>query len=226
MNAVLHPMLALAYAVLIGYGMAVRRRGAPAGLCLALLAVTAALMWDNLVLAAGAWAEAGEGFERVHISRFLLHACVTPLLVPASLAFVRLAGAEWAGRAWAVTAAALLTIGLIALELAVSVARLRLEPVFDHGILTYVPAGRSAAGGWMIAVVMAALLAAGWIVFRRGGPAAPLAASLAMLCGGGLAPLVGVPSLHNLFELALAASLWFALDRMAVRTPRLSRTGG
>jgi hypothetical protein len=226
MNAVLHPILVPGFAALLGFGIAAWRRGAPAGLCLMLLAVTAALLWDNLVLAAGVRAEAGAWLERAHLGRFWLHACVTPLLIPVSLSLVRLAGAEWAGRAWAVAAVTFLAAGLITLELAASVSRLRLKPVFDHGILTYEPVERSAAGGWMIAAVMAALLAAGWIVFRRGGPAAPLAGALAMLIGGALAPLAGVPSLHNPFELVLAASLWSGVYRLTARAPRLPETGG
>ena len=227
MNAILYPLLAAAYAALLGSGIAVRRRGAPAGLSLMLLAVTAALLWDNLVLAAGAWLEAGEGFERAHLSRFWLHACVTPLLVPVSLALVRQTGAAWAGRASAVLSALAVTIGLIVLEIAASASRVRLKPVFDHGILTYEPAGRSAAGGVMIAAVMAALLAAGWIVFRRGGPSALLAGLLVMLIGGALSPLAGIPSLHNLLEFVLMASLWITADRLAERARRgFPRTGG
>jgi len=220
MNAVLHPLLAVAYAALLGRGLAIRRNGAPAGLSLMLLAVTAALLWDNLVLSAGAWVRASETFERVHMTRFWLHACVTPLLVPVSYAFVRLSGAAWARRPAAALAVLLATAGLIVLELAASATRLDLKPVFEHGILTYEPAGRSAAGAVMIAAVMAALLAAGWIVFRRGGSPAPLAGALAMLLGGALAPLAGVPSLHNLFEWILAASLWSAAGRLAARAHR------
>lgn len=215
MNAILHPLLAAAYAALLAYGIAVRRRGASPGISLMLLAVTAALLWDNLVLAAGAWLEPSEGFERAHHSRFWLHACVTPLLVPVSLAFVRRAGAAWANRTAVRLAVLLATAGLIVLELMASVSRLALKPAVEHGILTYEPIGRSAAGAWMIAAVMGALFIAGWTVFRRGGPSALLAGTLAMLFGGALTQLAGVPSLHNLFEFVLAVSLWTTADRLA-----------
>lgn len=217
MNAILYPILTVAYAGLLGWGIAILRRGAPWSLGVMLLAVTAALLWDNLVLSAGAWVRASEGFERVHSTRFLLHACITPLLVPVSYEFVRQTGAEWANRPAAALTVLLVTIGLIVLELAASVSRLRLRPVFEHGILTYEPVGRSWAGGVMIAVVMAALLAAGWILLRRGGPSSLLAGSLIMLIGSALVPLTGIPSLHNLFEFILAASLWAAADRLAFR---------
>ena len=218
MNIILHPVLSVAYAALLAFGIAVWRRGASAGLCLMLLAVTAALLYDNLVLAAGVWVKASEAFERAHLARFWLHACVTPLLVPVSYTLVRQTGAAWARRPAAPLIALLLTAGLIVLELAFSVARLSLKPVVEDGILTYEPAGRpAAAGAVMIAVVMASLLAAGWIVFRRGGPAAPLAGALIMLLGAAVTALAGIPSLHNLFEFVLAACLWAGVARLASR---------
>lgn len=226
MNAILHPLLAVAYAALLGLGTAALRRGVPAGLGLMLLLVTAALLWDNLVLGAGAWIGASEGFERLHLSRFWLHACVTPLLVPVSHELVRQTGAEWARSPAARLAVLLATAGLIVLELAASVSRLSLRPVFEHGILAYEPAGRSAAGGVMIAAVMAALLAAGWILVRRGGPSALLAGTLVMLLGAAASSLTGIPSLHNLPEFVLAVSLWTAADRLAARARRGSRKLG
>jgi hypothetical protein len=227
MHAILYPILTVAYAALLGMGLAVLRRGASSGLAIMLLAVTAALLWDNLVLAAGAWAQASEGFERMHLSRFWLHALITPLLVPVSYALIRQTGAEWARRPAALLAVLLVTAGLIVLELATSVARLSLRPVFDHGILTYEPAVRPIAGGVMIAVVMAALLIAGWMVIRRGGPSALLAGTLAMLLGAAAAPLTGIPSLHNLLEFVLAVSLWVTADRLAARARRgLQKPGG
>jgi hypothetical protein len=140
--------------------------------------------------------------------------------VPASLAFVRQTGAAWANRPSVWLGALLATAGLIVLELMASVSRLALKPAVEHGILTYEPVGRSPAGAWMIAVVMCALLIAGWIVFRRGGPSALLAGTFAMLFGGALAPLAGIPSLHNLFEFVLAVSLWITADRLASRARR------
>jgi hypothetical protein len=227
MNAILYPILTVAYAALLGWSIAILRRGVPAGLGVMLLAVTAALLWDNLVLSTGAWVRASEGFERVHLTRYWLHACITPLLVPVSFELIRQTGAAWARRPGTAPAVLLLTAGLIVWELAASVSRLSLKPVFNHGILTYEPAGRFAAGGVMIAVVMAALLVAGWTLIRRGGPSSLLAGTLVMLLGAAASPLFGILSLHNLFEFILAASLWDAAHRLASRVRRgFGNTGG
>jgi hypothetical protein len=227
MSVMLHPVLSAAYAALFVHGIAAWRRGAPAGLSLMLLAVTAALLWDNLALTAGAWLPASKGFERAHLARFWLHACVTPLHVPVSFTLVRRTGAAWTRRPAAAVAVLFITIGLIALELVFSVARLSLTPVREDGILTYEPIGREAwAGGVMIAAVMVSLLAAGWIVFRRGGPAAPLAGALLMLAGAAVTPLIGMPSLHNLFEFVLAACLWAGAARLTTHAHRGSQIMG
>lgn len=224
MNAVLYPIWSAAYLAVLIWGVAIRRRSVEPGFRYLLLPVTAALLWDNFILSAGAWTAASESFERLHLTRYWLHAAVTPLLVLVAYDLIRLTGAAWVRRPAAAAAAWLLTAGLIVWEGYAVVLRLDLTPVFEHGIVTYEPVRRSPAGAVMIAAVMLALLLAAIILQRRTGSRTLLAGTLLMLLGAAAGPLTGgISSVANLFELILTLALWLTIRRFELQARTIVR---
>ncbi|MET3425846.1 hypothetical protein BJ973_005058 [Actinoplanes tereljensis] len=166
----------------------------------ALAVVAAALVWDNLVIAAGSAFGAGDLLLGLSVPRYVAHALLTPLLIPIVFKIL-----GWPRKVWVWT----LTGALIAIGAYFEIIRLRLEPETYAGTLRYVNA--AAAGPPVPAIVtILVLIVAGAIAWRRGGPPWLCLAAAAMFAGAATL----VPWLGNLGELALLSGILLTARRI------------
>lgn len=157
---------AVAYVALLAWGiaLAVRDRGwTPANLP---LLVIAGLVYDNAVLATGSLLGEGALLEGLNLARSWIHALITPLLVVFAWHAIARAGAAWANTRRAAVLAIAAALALMALELT-HVVGLELVAEREHGVLSYTAAEPAAGPPLMVLLVAAALLVAGFLVWRR-----------------------------------------------------------
>lgn len=189
MVSVIFAVLALA---VLGVGAAAARLRA-----WLVVVVTAALVYDNAVIALGRALGEGEPLRALNTGRFAAHALLTPLLVLVAALLVRAGRALLAGAA--VLAAVLVVLGVYA-----DVVRLRLAPERYADTLRYV---NDAAAGPPVPAVVAilVLIAVGVVLWRRDGWPWLSAGAVAMFAAA--AAGFAVPWLGNLGELVLLTTV-------------------
>lgn len=180
-----------------------------------LLVVTFGLIYDNAMLAAGGLIGHGELLKQLSVPRFFMHAFGTPLLMLSSLGLVQRSGADWARRPLVAALVATLTISMIAVGVEADLISLELEAKRTADLVSY---GNAATDGPPIApvVTILVLIAAGIVVWRRGGGPWLLGGALVQFAAAALGDAVVIAG--NLGEVALLAGL-VATDQ------RLSRRG-
>jgi len=173
----------------------------------ALILPTAAVVWDNAIIALGA--RIGDGPLLVGLSwpRFVGHALLTPIWIITGVAYARRAGVTWLERAWVQPAQWVLYAVCVIFGVLRSVVFLTMEPVWEGGAFYYANAG-TFPGPPIGSVVM--LL----VVFACAIPVWRLTAWPWMFVGSAfmlVAALVRVPALgsllQNLGEVVMAACL-------------------
>lgn len=166
MNNIIFLAYAAIHALLFGWALTqFLSRRTPSSV--PLLLVTAGLIYDNGILAAGNAIGAGETLAQLSIPRFFLHAMTTPLLILSAYGLAARAWAKLEGRLMIVLAV-VITLAMIATGFWQDVFNLNLELQREGGVLSY---GNSSADGAPIApvVTMLVLLVAGLIVWWKSG---------------------------------------------------------
>ena len=169
-----------------------------------LLIVLFGLIYDNAVLAGGAWIGHGEVLERLSIPRFFMHAFGTPLLMLSALGLVRRSGADWARRGVVAGGLVAFTLAMIAVGVEADLLRLDLVAKEQAGVISY---GNASTAGPPIAPVatIVVLIAAGMVVWRRNGGLWLLAGAVAQFVAAAIGDAIVIAG--NLGELALLAGL-------------------
>ncbi|UQZ36488.1 hypothetical protein C2I18_24910 [Paenibacillus sp. PK3_47] len=211
MDSWIYLVITLFYAGLGVWGIMMCIRGEARLGYVALFAVTAALIWDNGVMAAGTTIGEGGLLESLNTARYWLHAFCTPLLVLASLDLIRWAGSTWAKTTIAKAIAWIFTAGLIVLELTTHTFSLQLKPMLEYGALRYVPANEESGPPVMVLLIMIPLLAAGITLWKRKVTAILFLGTALMLVGSMISLPVESSAITNVFELILIASLWYSV---------------
>ncbi|WP_342566019.1 hypothetical protein NST84_13275 [Paenibacillus sp. FSL R7-0345] len=211
MDTWIYLVITMFYAGLAVWGILMYPRGKARLGYYALLAVTAALIWDNGVMAAGTTIGEGGLLESLNTARYWLHAFCTPLLVMASFDLIRWAGSTWASTTIMKVIAWLFTAGLIVLELTTHTFSLQLKPMLEYGALRYVPANEASGPPIMVLLIMIPLFAAGIILWKRKITSVLFLGTALMLAGSMIPIPVESAALTNVFELILIASLWYAV---------------
>lgn len=214
MDSWIYLAITLFYAGLVVWGIFSHRLGRAGLGCYALLAVTAALIWDNGIMAAGSTIGEGRLLESLNIGRYWLHAFCTPLLVLASFDLIRRAGSTWASTTVMKTIAWFFTACLIVLELTTNTFSLQLKPMLEYGALRYVPAKEESGPSIMVLLIMIPLFTAGIIIWRRKVTSILFLGTALMLVGSAISLPVKSTAITNVFELILIASLWYAMNAL------------
>lgn len=213
-DTVLFLGLALAYVVLLAWGIAVvrgRRAGVPGALP---LLVVAGLVYDNAVLGLGRFVGEGPTLETLNVARYGIHAVATPLLVVTARWCLARAGVGWARTPAAAVGAVALAAGLVVLEVVTVLSDLRLAPRTEHGVLAYADVAETGPPV-MVIVVGLALVVAGFGVWRGDGWAWLLVGSALMLVGSAVPVPVDSGAVTNLFELVLLVSVVATVRHLA-----------
>lgn len=205
-DTALFTAFAVTYAALLAWGVVLAARHGwvtPANLP---LLIVLGLVYDNTVLAAGRMIGEGVLLENLSVARFWIHAFVTPLLVVWSWHAVRRAGYRWARTRAAGIVALLIAAGLMILELITVLAGLDVEPDLEYGVLSY--SNPDASGPpLMVLFVAAALIAAGFLVWRRQRWPWLLVGAVVMTIGSAIPVPVPSAAVTNAFELVLLVSI-------------------
>ena len=160
----LYPAYAIAYLLLLGYGLTVLRARPRASTAI-LLGVTFGVFWDNLVLAIGGLLGEGSLLLALSVPRFALHQLVLPWIIYAGWAMAAQAGPAWAGRPGA-GAIAVAASGLVmAVGIATRLLGLTLEPEMLDCVLRYVAIG--VKGPPIVSIVSISVVGVIGIVFWR-----------------------------------------------------------
>lgn len=206
MDTLLFAGYTLVYVVLLAWGLtlAARHRWAtPANIP---LLVVAGLVYDNAVLATGRLIGEGPLLEGLNLGRFWIHALLTPLLVVFAWHAIARTGAGWARTRWAAVVAVVVAVGLVVLELT-HVVGLELEPREEYGVLSYADVGAAGGPPVMVLAVSAALLVAGFLVWRRQGWVWLLVGTALMTVGSSVPVPVDSGAVTNAFEVVLLVSI-------------------
>ena len=215
MTSLVFLLYALGHVVLFGWALwLLLRYRHPA--TVPLLIVTFGLVYDNAMLAAGGLIGHGELLERLSVPRFFMHAFGTPLLMLSALGLAIRSGAEWARSLPVAAAIALLTLAMIAVGVEADLIGLDLEANRVGDLVSY---GNAATDGPPIApiVTIFVLIAAGVIVWRRGGGPWLLLGSLVQFAAAAIGDAITIAG--NLGELALLAGLVATDSRLARSNP-------
>lgn len=184
-----------------------------------LLIVLFGLIYDNAVLAGGAWIGHGELLEHLSVPRFFMHAFGTPLLMLSALGFVRRSGAEWSGSGVVAGGVTALMLAMIAVGVDADLLRLDLVAKETAGVVSY---GNASTAGPPIApvVTIVVLIAAGVIVWRHKGGPWLLAGAVAQFVAATVGDAIMIAG--NLGELALLAAL-IVTDARLSKSPEPTR---
>lgn len=102
------------------------------------LIVILGIIYDNLIIAAGAFIGEGELLKVLNVPRFVIHAFFTPCMMIFAFGVARRCGVGFAQGKVAHSIVCLLTVAMIALGTYHEVYNLTLKPVADYGTLRYV----------------------------------------------------------------------------------------
>ncbi|GIP51217.1 hypothetical protein [Paenibacillus vini] len=217
MDTFIYGIVTVLYILLLGYGVVLWRKDAKRGPRYFLFLVTAALVWDNGVMAAGNWIGEGELLKGLNLARFWLHAFCTPLLVVVAFDLIRRAGSPWARSTVVQWGAWIVTAALIIMQLVTETIGLKMKPVQEFGALRYVPAGEHSGPPIMIIIITVFLFVAGIILWKRKITSVLFWGTLLMVAGTAIPIPIDSKATTNVFELVLIASLWISMRRLLPR---------
>ena len=206
MDTLLFAAFTVAYCALLIWGLALARKSGwltPANLP---LLVIGGLIYDNGILAAGEMIGEGALLEGLNLARSWIHALITPLLVIFAWHAVARTGVAWARKTASGVVAVLAAAALIAYELT-HVIGIELEARREYGVLSCANAEPAAGPPLMVLLVAAALLAAGFFVWRRQGWVWLLVGTAIMTLGSAVPIPIESGAVTNLFELVLLVSI-------------------
>lgn len=208
MDTLIYFLLALAYIILFVMGWMLIRRYKWRSLGHVLLIVTAALLYDNGILALGSYIGEGDLLRNLNQARYWLHALCTPLLIVFAWGTLRNANLAWAKKALTLWLTLILTIGSIFTELATEVWGIVLKPVSEHGVLSYDKVHHAGIPPAMIIIVTIVLLVTSLIIWWKQRWPVYFLGVLAI----GAAPLIQLiiktDAAHNITELLLMIALY------------------
>ncbi|KAB8129004.1 hypothetical protein F9U64_15690 [Gracilibacillus oryzae] len=165
------------------------------------------LLYDNTVLAAGRFVGTGDLLEILNLGRYWIHALVTPTLVLFSYGILQLAKVNWVKNNIVKWFSIFVTLLLSVVEILMVVLPLKLEPVWEKGVLQYVSASSSNHPPYMILGVTIVLLIAGFILYRKTHWKWMLIGTVIMGIGSGLSSFLPSGAVTNGFELFLLFTL-------------------
>ena len=207
MDTILFLGFALAYLALLVWGVTLARRHGWWSAANLPLLVLAALVFDNAVIGLGRFIGDGAFLEAINLSRFWVHAFVTPVLVAWALHTLRRAGFGWAQHRWFQVVSIGAALALTALEYVVELRGLSIVPREEYGTLSYTSADPPDGPPIMVLVVALVLIIAGALLWWKQKWPWLLAGALLMTAGSAIEVPIESGAATNAFELVLLISI-------------------
>lgn len=197
---------ALAYAVLLTWGVTLAVRAGRVVPSDVAVLVVAALVYDNTVLSAGRFIGEGAVLEGLNLARYWTHAFLTPLLVVFAWHATARSGLRWARSRVAAVLTGLVVVALVALEIVTVLSELMIRPEWEFGVLSY---GDTSSEGppLMVLVVALSLIVSGLLVWRRTRWPWLLVGAGVMTLGSAVPVRIDSGAATNAFELILLTSI-------------------
>ncbi|MEK4131772.1 phospholipid phosphatase [Solibacillus sp. FSL W8-0474] len=208
MDPYIFGFFALAYIVILIWGIAKHKKTASAIIFFVILA----LIYDNAILAVGHLFGEGELLKNLSYGRFWLHAIFTPTLIIFSLLVMREANIEFAYKKWVAFSFGALWIVAMIVEYFMELSGLELAPKESYGVLNYSTTEAASGPPPMILIVLVALLIAAVTLAWKRKWWWMLVGTIFMTIGSAVPIDIGSDAITNAFELFLIATLmWTAI---------------
>ncbi len=210
MDAIIFSIFAVLYAALFIWSI----RSHKWMLSSVILLVVAALIYDNGIIAIGHLIGEGTTLEMLNSWRFWLHAFCTPMLILFSVAMMREAGIHWAQKKWVLIVGVIYTIIAIIVEYRETLADFSIEAKQEYGALSYSATEPASGPPLMILLVLAMLLLAGIMLWRKAKWPWMLIGTVIMTIGSAVPINIGSNAITNAFELILLFTLVWTKKKM------------
>lgn len=166
MDPFIYGLYSLFYLFLFLWGLKLSINNRQFSLINVLLLVTFGLLYDNCVLAFGSLIGEGNLLKGLNLTRYWIHAIITPTIILFSWSAVRNAGVDWLDSRAGFITSALLTAALIVWELVSNTVGIVVEPTRKYGVLSYEPV-QTQGPSVMVIGVSVILLLAGMILWKK-----------------------------------------------------------
>jgi hypothetical protein len=204
MDSIIFGIFAIAYVILLFWGLRTHRRWTASSV---IFFVVAALIYDNAIYALGTIIGEGTLLKALNLLRFWFHALFTPTLILFSIAAMAEAKIKWAQQSWILLIGVLYTIAALIVEYATEVNGLVLQAREEYGALSYSSIEGASGPPIMILMVLAVLLIAGIMLWWKVKWPWMFAGTVIMTIGSAIPFDVGSNAITNAFELILLFTL-------------------
>lgn len=204
MDTILYFLFTAVYAGLLGWGIAKQQQWNSMSV---IFLVGLGLVYDNAIIAVGKFIGEGTLLEALNLARYWIHAFLTPLLALFAYGALKKAGVGWTRKKAAKAIFLVLTAVLVIIKIVFETWGLQLMPERAYGLLRYVSAEPSSGPPAMVLIVIAVLIVAGAIVWKRTGWKWMCIGSVLMALGNAVPIPVDSSAVTNAFELILLITL-------------------
>jgi hypothetical protein len=167
----------------------------------------ALLVWDNAVVAAGAWLGAGPLLIALSCPRFVGHALLTPIWILTGFEYARRVDVAWLRNRASVVVEWTLYVAMAGLGFVRSVVLLRFEPVVQGDLFYYTNGGGFPGPPIPALVMVVVVIVSGALIWRRTGWPWMLGGGIAMFAAAAIPLSVSGFLASNAGEVALSAAL-------------------
>lgn len=165
------------------------------------------LIFDNIVVALGRFIGVGTLLENLNYLRYWVHAFVTPTLILFCLSVLQHTGIKWVKSKITLWMTWLYTIILILLEIFTEAWDIQLKPVWEYGVLRYIPAESASGPPIMIIFISITLIATAILLYKYTKWKWMLIGSVIMTIGSAIPFPFNSAASTNGFELFLLITL-------------------
>ncbi|MEH7123500.1 hypothetical protein V7122_18810 [Bacillus sp. JJ1532] len=206
MDTVIYSLLTIAYLILFAVVVLLAKWHSWADIGNVLLMVILALLYDNGILALGKYIGEGDLLRALNLTRYYLHALITPLLVLFAWNTLVKANLKWAKKGIVPWLAVLLTLCLIIIEFVTVVRGISLEPTMKYGVLSYKNVGAGNFPPFMIIGVSIVLVVTSIMIWIKQKWPWYFIGTLIM-CLTPMIHFLKTDALHNIAEFVLILAL-------------------
>ncbi|MED4074446.1 hypothetical protein [Priestia endophytica] len=168
--------------------------------------VIAGLIYDNMIIAIGAFIGEGPVLTFLSMFRFWLHALFTPTLILFAYGVAKHSNIQWAKKTVVKICFVVSTIALISYEVIKTMSQ-RMEIIHEYGIVRYTLSG-SSGPPIMVIIVALILLLVGISLFRHTRWSIMAIGVAIMIVGSAIPFSIPSTAVINLFELIFIFSLY------------------